>query len=111
MFAGIADLTEHDRHVARHRMAPEPGLPAAVLREQAGLGAQRGVGIEDRAGQTRVELDIGLAGIELAQHHLAVGPGQVEDAIGQALVLVLLDQSQAISRLSPMPVTRSRVAV
>ena len=54
-----------------------------------------GIGVDDRARQPAVELRVGLGGVELPQHHLAVRPRQVEDAVGQMPVLVLLGQAQA----------------
>ena len=59
-----------------------------------GVGAQRGIGVDDRAGQAPIELRIGLGGIDLPQHHLAVCPGQIEDAIRETPILVFLDQAQ-----------------
>ena len=91
----ICDLQQHDRQIAGNGVAPQAGLPAAVLDENAGVGAQRGIGINDRAGQPAVELRVGLGGIDLPQHHLAVGPCQIEDAIRETPVLVFLDQAQA----------------
>ena len=49
--------------------------------------------MDDRAGQACMQLRVGLAGIELPQHHLAVGPGQVEDAVRKVPVEVFLDQA------------------
>ena len=61
-----------------------PGLAVAadqvVLRE---AGAQQRMRVHDEAGQPLVELRVGLGGVDLAPHHLAVGPCQVEDAVGQ----------------------------
>ena len=93
--ARVADLQQHDRQVARDRIAPQPRLPAPVARSMLGVGAQRRLRVDDRAGQARVELRIGLAGVELAQHHLAVRPGELEHPVGQAPVAILVDQRQA----------------
>ena len=70
-------------------------MPAAVLDEKARVGAQRGIGVKDRAGQASIELRVGLGGIDLPQDHLAVGPRQIEDAICETPILVFLDQAQA----------------
>ena len=94
MLASVADAQQDDGQVAGDGVAPQAGLPAPVLHEHAGVGAQRGMGVEDRAGQAPVELRVRLAGVDLAQHHLGVGPGQLEDAVGEAPVLVFLDQAQ-----------------
>ena len=91
----VADAQQDDGQVTGDGIGPESGLSAPVAHEHAGLGPQPGMGVEDRGGQTGVELGIGRAGIDLAQHHLGVGPGQVEDAVGQAPILVLFDQVQA----------------
>ena len=101
----IFDLQQHDRQIAGNGVAPETGLPAAVLDENARVGAQRGIGVDDRAGEASVELRVGLCGIDLPQDHLAVGPRQVEDPIRETPILVFLDQAQAASRVSPMPET------
>ena len=90
----VADLQQHDRQVARNGVAPQAGLPAAVLEENARVGAQRGIGVDDRAGKTPIELRVGLGGIDLPQDHLAMGPRQIEDAIREAPILVFLDQAQ-----------------
>ena len=47
----VADLQQHDRQIAGNGVAPEAGLPAAVLDEDARVGAQRGIGVDDGAGQ------------------------------------------------------------
>ncbi len=54
------------------------------------------VEIDNGAGQTCIELRVGLAGVELAQHDLAMGPGQFEDAVGEIAVLVLGNQMQGL---------------
>ena len=64
-----------------------------VLDQHAGVGAQLRIGVDDRISQAAVELCIGFAGIQLAQHHLAVGPGQFEHAIGQMAIMEFLDQA------------------
>ena len=92
---GAGDLHQHDRQVTRDRVAPQARLAAPVAQQHAGLGAQAGLGIDHRAGQARVELRVGLAGVQLAQHHLRVRPGQLEHAVGEASVLVLLGQRDA----------------
>jgi hypothetical protein len=92
---GLADLQQHDRQVARDAVAPQPRLPAPVAQQRCGAGAQRGLRIDHAAGQARIQLRVGLGGVELAQHHLAVRPGQFEDAVGQASVHVLVRQRQA----------------
>ncbi|EGF32456.1 hypothetical protein IMCC9480_2461 [Oxalobacteraceae bacterium IMCC9480] len=86
------DLDQHDRQVARNRIAPQARLAAPVLDQRAGIGAQGRIHADDGAGQPAIQLGIGFAGIELAQHDLAMGPGQLEDAVGQIAVAVFGDQ-------------------
>jgi hypothetical protein len=86
----ISDLQQHDRQIAGDGIAPETGLPAAVLDEDARVGAQGGIGVEDRAGQVTVELRVALGGIDLPQDDLAMGPGQIEDAVRKTPILVFL---------------------
>ncbi len=92
---GIADLQQRDRQIAGDRMAPQSGLAAPVLQQQFAVGAQRRMHVHHQPGQALVQLRIGLRGVDLAAHHLAVGPGQVEHAVGQAPVAVLFDQRHA----------------
>ena len=91
----VSDLQQHDRQIAGNGVAPQTGLSAAVLDEDARVGAQRGIGVDDRAGKASVELRVGLGGIDLPQDHLAMGPRQVEDAIRETPILVFFDQAQA----------------
>ena len=91
----IADLQQHHRVVAGDRLAPQPGLAAAVLQQHGLFGAQRGVGVQHQSGEALVQLRIGLRGVDLPAHDLAVGPGEVEHAVGQPPVAVLLDESGA----------------
>ncbi|MNR67582.1 hypothetical protein D3C85_1916660 [compost metagenome] len=37
----VGDLEQHDGQVARDRMAPQPGLSALVLQQDAGTRAQQ----------------------------------------------------------------------
>jgi hypothetical protein len=43
-------------------------------------------------------LRVGLAGVELPQHHLAVRPRQIENPVRQMPVLVFLDQADKACR-------------
>ena len=91
----VADLQQHDRQVAGHRVAPQPGLPAPVPGDDGRVGAQRRVRVDDGAGQAAVELRVRLAGVQLPQHDLGVCRGQREHAIGETPVLVLAHERQA----------------
>ena len=91
----VGDLQQHDRQIAGNRVAPETGLPAPVLEQHAGLGAQRGIGVKHGAGQPSVELSVGFGGVDLPQRHAAVRPGEIEHPVGETPVLVFLDQRHA----------------
>jgi hypothetical protein len=90
----IAHLQQHDRQVARDGVAPEARLPAAVAQQHGRQRAQPRVGVEHGAREARVELRIGLRRIDLPQRHPAVGPREVEDAVGEAAVLVFADEGE-----------------
>ncbi len=91
----VVDPQENDRQVAGDPLAPQTGLPPAVLHQEARAGPMRGVGVEDRAFESPVELCVGLGDVELAQDHLAVRPRKVEHAVGQALVAILSRSARA----------------
>ena len=76
-------------------------MAAPILYQNTGISAQRGVDIHHGARQTTVELGVGLAGIDLPQHHLGVRPGQLEHAIRQPLILIFFGQAQhCVARFS-----------
>src|SRR3989304_9674 len=81
--------------IARNGVAPETGLPPAVVDDDARFGAQRRIGIDHRAGKVSIELRIGLCSIELSQEHLAMCPRQLKDTIRDTPVLVFLHKAQA----------------
>ena len=83
----VADADQHDRQIAGNAIAPQSRLPAPVADQHAGLRAAQRRGVDDRARQPAVHLGIGLGGVELPQQDLAVRPGQLEDAVGQARVV------------------------
>ena len=90
----FSDLQQHDGQIAGNGVTPQAGLPATVIDQNARVGAQRGIGVDDRAGEAAIELRVGLGRVELPQHHLAVGPRQIEDAIRETPILVFFDQTQ-----------------
>ena len=47
----IFNLQQHNRQIAGNGVAPETGLPPVVLDEDARIGAQRGIGVDDRSRQ------------------------------------------------------------
>ncbi len=91
----VADLQQHDRQIARDGVAPQPRLPAAVLHQRCGAGAQRRIRIEHRARQAAIQLGVGLRGVDLAQRHPAVRRREVEHAVRQMPVLVLAGEREA----------------
>src|SRR3546814_2057538 len=82
--------------VAGDRLPPQPRLSAAVLLQHRLLRAQRRMRVQHQAGQAFVQLRVGLGCVDLPTHDLAVRPGQVEHAVGQAPVAVLVDQRGAV---------------
>ena len=90
---GIHDLQQHDRQIAGNGIAPQAGLSAPILHQHRWLATKPAIGMDDHAGQSGIELRVGLAGIELLQDHLAVSPGQLEDTIRKMPVPVFLDQA------------------
>ena len=89
----VCNLQQHNRQIAGNRVAPQAGLPAAVLDENARVGAQRGIGVDHGGGQVCIELRIGFRGIELPQDHLGVCPRQIEGAIRETPILVFIDKA------------------
>ena len=90
----IPDLQQHERQVAGDGVAPQSRLPAAVLHDDGRVGAQCGIRVDDRTGKASVELRVGLGGVDLPQEHLAVRPRELEDAVREPPILVLLHQAQ-----------------
>ena len=88
----VANAHQHDRQVARDAIAPQSRLSLAIAAEDARLGTPQRRGIDDRAGQAAIDLCVGFGSTELLQQDMAVRPGKVEDAIGQAGIAVLLGQ-------------------
>ncbi|MDD5008516.1 MAG: hypothetical protein PHC68_09010 [Syntrophorhabdaceae bacterium] len=86
----IFNLQQHNGEIAGNGVAPEAGLPAAVLEDDVRGRTQRGVGVYDRGGKTSVELRIGFYGIDLPQEHLAVCPRQIKNAVGEPPVMVFI---------------------
>ena len=92
--ADIADAQEDDRPIAGDTEAPEPLLSLAVPGHRRPGRPVARIGVEDRAGQTAVDLGLGLGDIQLAHDDLAVRPGHVEGAVDKMAVAVLLGQRQ-----------------
>jgi len=94
MFSASPICSNTIGQIARNRVAPQPGLPAPVSQENAGLRAQRGVGVDDGTGEASIELRIGLVGIDLPQRHPAVRPRQIENAVREMPILILSGEAQ-----------------
>ena len=92
----IFDLKQDDGQITGNGVAPETGLSAAVLDENARVGAKRCIGVDYRISNATVKLRIGLGGIDLAQEQLTVSPRQIKDTIRKPSILVFLDQAQAL---------------
>ena len=90
----VGDAQDDERRVAGNAVSPKAALSAAIIEQHAGRGASRGIGVNDRAGETGVELGIGLGEIELAQSHLAMRPGEIEHAVGHARVLIFFHERE-----------------
>ena len=101
----IFDLQQDNRQIAGDGVAPKTGLSPAILYEDARIGSQRIISVDDRAGKAAVKLRVCLRGIDLPQEHLAVCPCQIEDAIRETPILVFFNRLRHASRVSPMPVT------
>ena len=93
-FRRVADAQQDDRRVARDAVAPKTALAAPVVEQHAGAGTAGGVGINQRARQPGIELGLRLRGVEMAQGDLAVGPGEIEGAVGHARALVFFHERQ-----------------
>ncbi|MNJ37092.1 hypothetical protein D3C77_318990 [compost metagenome] len=93
--AGIADLHQHNRQIAGNRLAPEAGLIASVAGQQCAVSTQGGVGVDHRGGHLLEQPRIDQRTVELTQQHLAVGPREVEDPVGQMTVAVFGNLLQA----------------
>ena len=90
------DLQQHDGQVAGDGLTPEPRLIAAIGNQHRMVGAHRGVRIKQRRGHLLEQSGIGQRGVELTQKHLAMGPGQVEHAVGEVAVTVFVDEVKAV---------------
>ena len=87
-FLQVGDAQKNQRRVAGNTVGPERALAAAILQQDARGSPAGGIGINDRPSQPGVKLRFGFGGVEMAQGHLAVGPGQIKGAIGHAEMLI-----------------------
>ncbi|MCY1211348.1 hypothetical protein D9M72_230590 [compost metagenome] len=69
-------------------------MVALVAGQGTVLRPQRSIGVEDGGGHLFVEPGVGQRSVELAQLHLAVGPGEVEDPVGEVAITVFFYQLQ-----------------
>ena len=91
----VVDLHQNDGQVPGNSLTPKARLIAQVAAQHAAFSAQSGVGVHQRGSHLFIQAGICGRGVELAQQHLAVGPGQVEDPVSQIAVAVFADQLQA----------------
>ena len=91
----IVDLHQHHRIIAGNSLCPQPGLTSTVLQQHGRLRTQGMVCVDDQAGETLVELCIGLRGVDLPAHDLVMRPCEIEDTVGQPAVAVFVDQRVA----------------
>ena len=87
---------DHDRVIARNPLPPEPRLTMTVEHQGRRIGAHRRVCIDQHAGQSLINLRIGLRSIDLAPDHLAMGPGQIEHTVCEMTVAILVDEANAV---------------
>ena len=87
---------QHDRQIAGKRLSPETGLSAAVGGHGLRIAAQFLTGENQRTGQTVIQSRVVFGGIQLAQHHLTVRPGDFEYPISNMMVTVFFQQHQAL---------------
>jgi len=88
----VCNAQQHDRQIAGNGIGPQTRPALAIPAENARVGAQRSVGVDDRTGKTCVEPRIRFAGLEPAQDRLATRRRHCENAIGNLPILVSLDQ-------------------
>ena len=63
----VGDPQQHDGEVAGDRVAPQRRLPAMIAGDHFRAGAQRRIGEDDRAGESRIQARIGFGRVDLAQ--------------------------------------------
>ena len=110
---GIRDLQQHDRVIAGNGVSPETRLTPLVAHQHAGVGAHRRVRVDHVAGKPAVDPGVIRRRVDLPQHHAAMGPCQVEDAVREMAVPVLGGEREAgIARIggSRHQVERGRFA-
>ncbi len=90
----IADAQQDDRQIARNGKAPQSGLSQLVAGNDTGRGAAQGMGVNDGGGQTSIDLGLGFACVEVAQHLLALEPGHLKRPLDEVPVGILLQQGQ-----------------
>src|SRR6516165_8552817 len=90
--ARVGDTQKDDRDIAGDAIPPECALPAPILKQYAGGGTSGGVGVNQSAGELRIDLDFGFGGTEFAQSHII--PGEVKGMIDLARILIFLDERQ-----------------
>ena len=72
----VADTQQDDRDIAGDAILPKPTLAAPVLQQHARGSALGGIGVNQSAGQPRINLSLGFGRAELAQGH--IGPSEIK---------------------------------
>ncbi len=94
-------LKKHKREIAGYPESPESRLSAPVLLDDACVGAQPRVGVQDRRRHPFVENGVGRARPEPVQGGLSVHPGPFEYSCrGKRLLLLACQRLAALARLS-----------
>src|ERR1700741_2300220 len=88
----VADTQEDDRNIAGDAMTPESTLSAPILTQHAGGSTSGGIGVNQSAGQLRVDLDLGFRGTQFARG--CIGPGEIKGAVDHTGILKFFDQGK-----------------
>ncbi len=93
----IVHAQEDDGQVARDTMAPKARGSFTIAGDQAGAGSAPDIRVENRAGCAAEKLRLRLTDPQLMQQNLIMGPGQVEEPLGQAVVMIFIHQGHGAS--------------
>jgi len=87
----VADTQQDDRNIAGDAMTPESTLSAPILKQHAGRSTPGGIGVNQSAGQSRIDLDLGFSGTKFTQGR--IGPGEIKGAVDHTGVVKFFDKS------------------
>ena len=106
-------LQQNHRHIAGDAEAPQARLAAPVRCDDAGIGPQPGVGIQDPTGEAFEDTGISLGGTDAQQCRLTVFPRVFEQSVACARRAAPARERNARGSRSghaAEPVDRARVA-